>query len=163
MTKLTVAFDKPSHGWLGLELRSDAEAVSETFSHIYPTLPDLCDALSDVLCGRPSRRVVFLLEPAEVELSAMPLADGRCNLRLCRFTDSRRTSPDSDTVFELEGETAEIVLAFWRALRRLQTSLSESDFEKRWGERFPKLEMAALTGLLTEGGLLHQRAAGRRP
>jgi hypothetical protein len=43
-------------------------------------------------------------------------------------------------------------------LRRLQTSLSESDFEERWMQPFPKFEMTALTELLTERGLLHQKA-----
>jgi hypothetical protein len=158
MTTFKVAFGEPSGGWLGFEVRSDAEAFSETFSFIYPTLPDLCNALCDVLSGRSPGRVVFLLEPAEVELRLTPLDDSRCSLRLCTFTDSRRTSPDGVPVFEMAGETTEIVLTLWRALRRLQTNLSESDFEERWKEPFPKFEMTALTELLTERGLLHQKA-----
>jgi hypothetical protein len=161
MTTLKVAFGEPSGGWLGFEVRSDAEAYSETFSHIYPTLPDLCNALCNVLSGRSPGRVVFLLEPKEVELLLTPLDDSQCSLRLCAFPDRSRTSPDGDPVFELAGETTEIVITLWRALRRLQTSLSESDFEERWGEPFPKLEMTALTALLTERGLLHPKSGGR--
>jgi hypothetical protein len=156
---LQVAFGAPSHGWLEFEVRSDAAAFSERFSYIYPTLPDLCNAMCDLLCGRSPGRVVFLLEPSEVELRLTPLDDGRCSLRLWTFADRRRTSPDDAPVFELAGETTEIVLTFWRALRRLQTSLSESDFEERWLTPYPKFEMTALTEHLTERGLLHQKSS----
>src|SRR5687768_1665903 len=67
LSRLNVSFDQPDHGWLKVELRSEQIACSETFSHFYPTLPNLCEALCDVAERREARRVVFLLEPQELE------------------------------------------------------------------------------------------------
>jgi hypothetical protein len=140
MRKLTVTFDEPGHGWSRLQLHSDEAQLSEPFSHIYPTLRELCGALCDLLTGHTSRPVVFLLEPAELELTLTPLDDAMTRLRLRMFESRLRTS-DVDAVFEFQGEATEIALAFWRALRRLQTDLPEADFEKGWREPFPALEM----------------------
>jgi len=155
--RLTVAFDEPADGWLQLELRSNGNLFVDTFSHIYPTLPDLCGALFDVLSGRPARRVVFLLQPAELELNMITVGQAMLRLRVCRFHDHRRMMHEREPVFEFEGETTMTVVTFWRALRRLQTAVTETDFEKRWREPFPKLEMASLTKLLQERGLLRER------
>lgn len=65
---LQVHFDSPADGWLGFELSADNAKIAETFSHVYPALRDLCSALCDVLNGVTVRRVVFLLEPNELEL-----------------------------------------------------------------------------------------------
>ena len=46
MRKLIVAFDEPSDGWLRIELRYEGHVLAEPFSHIYPTLGELCGALS---------------------------------------------------------------------------------------------------------------------
>jgi hypothetical protein len=92
--------------------------------------------------------VVFLLEPAEVEMALTP-HDGRCRVSLLLFTDHRR-DVDGQTVFEFEGTPADVVLAFWRALRRLQASFSENEFEARGGAAFPGREVKVLTNLLEE-------------
>ena len=151
--RLIVTFDEPANGWSRLELLFNGEVFKEPFSHIYPTLGELCGALCDLLAGHEGRRVVFLLEPAELELTLTPLAGGTARVSLRLFKDRRRTSSDGDLVTEFVGERHEIVLAFWRALRRLQTGLSDSHFEERWRAPFPRLEMASLTECLSERGL----------
>jgi len=157
MRKLIVAFDEPSDGWLRIELGYEGHLLAEPFSHIYPTLGELCGALCDLVAGHGGRRVVFLLEPAELVLAMTPLDGRTARIGVRLFKDRSRTS-DGDLVFEFVGERHEIVLAFWRALRRLQTDLSDSDFEERWRAPFPKLEMASLTECLNERGLLHDKA-----
>ena len=72
MRKLIVAFDEPSDGWLRIELGYEGHLLAEPFSHIYPTLPDLCSALCDLVAGRVARPVVFLVEPAQLEMSMRP-------------------------------------------------------------------------------------------
>ena len=103
--RLQVAFDEPTAGWLQLEVHAGESAFRETFSHIYSSLPDLCEALCDVLTGdRQPRRVVFLLEPAEIEMGLAPHAD-RCRVSLVAFPGPRRDI-DGRAVFEFEGATA---------------------------------------------------------
>lgn len=146
--RLDVAFDEPSEGWLAVEIRTGDQSVHEKFSHLYSTLPNLCSALCDALRGRPSRRVTFLLEPAELELSIVREGPTVSVLNLRMFRDRSRTLTPAP-ILEFHGATAEIVLAFWRALRRLQTCLSASQFHERFHEPFPELEMDSLTRLVT--------------
>jgi hypothetical protein len=145
--KLEVSFDLPSDGWVGLDLRVGDQHLFESVSHIYPGLRDLCAGLCDVLNDAPSRPIVLYLEPAELELLISPESSDLWRLTASIFPDRRRSSPTSPTI-SAALPAATIVLAFWRALRRLQTSLSPEEFAARFREPFPSLEMASLTELL---------------
>jgi hypothetical protein len=145
MSRLKVEFDQPEHGWLKVELRSAQIELSDTFSHIYPTLPNLCEALCAVAEGKGSRPVVFLLEPQELELSFTSQENQTCIVNAVLFPDRRRDLENGEVVFAHSGSSREVVLAFWRALRQLQTCLPEHEFTVRWREPFPAKEMAALT------------------
>jgi hypothetical protein len=145
--RLHVAFDEPSAGWLAIEVRAGDQRVHENFSYIYPTLPNLCAALCDVLGGGPSRRVTFLLEPDELELTIAPEGQTEMIWRVRTLRDPYRTLTPAPSL-ELRGAAASIVLPFWRALRRLQTRSTPTTFIERFREPFPELEMAALTRLV---------------
>lgn len=147
---LQVRFESPADGWLGLELSADNSKIVEAFSHIYPALSDLCSALCDVLNGVTARTVVFLLEPAELELHLVAIDKDTVRLSTTVFPDRHRVR--EGTVLLEHCTTARIVvLTFWRALRRLQASLPEDEFEHRFRQPFPALEMASLTNLLALG------------
>ena len=62
---LEVAFTEPADGWIALRLASPGQAYEDSFSHIYPTLDQLCGALCDAASGVAPRHVTFLLEPQE--------------------------------------------------------------------------------------------------
>ena len=145
MSRLKIEFDQPKHGWLKLELRSEQVVLADSFSHIFPTLPSLCDALCALAEGREPRPVVFLIEPQEFELSFRSQDNENCIVSAVRFPDHRRDSESGEVVFGYSGTSQEVVLSFWRALRQLQTCLTEDEFTTRWGEPFPANEMAALT------------------
>ena len=144
---LQIRFDTPTDGWLRLVLSADNVKVVETFSHIYPALRDLCSALCDVLNGVTARTVVLLLEPDELELRFVSLDRDSVRLRMSVFPDRHR-SREGTILLDHSTATRIVVLAFWRALRRLQTSLPEDEFERRFREPFPSLEMASLTNLV---------------
>ena len=59
MSQLKIEFDQPDHGWLKLELRSEQVVLADSFSHIYPTLPSLCDAVRALAEGSQPEPVVF--------------------------------------------------------------------------------------------------------
>ena len=146
MSGLKVAFDAPEHGWLQLQLHSEGVVFSDTFSHIYSTLPNLCDALCEVAAGRGSRRPVrFLLEPQELELSVTLQDEQTCIVNVVWFPDRRRDLENGEGVFRYAGRPQEVVLSFWRALRQLETCLPEREFTARWREPFPRTAMASLT------------------
>jgi hypothetical protein len=145
---MRVAFDEPEHGWLGLKLRSGQAEFSEAFSHIYPSLATLCEALSDIARARVGRTVVFLLEPRELEFRFGLDNHRTCTLTAVLFSDTHRDR-DGDVVFQHSAPSKDIVLSFWRALRRLETCLPAAEFAARWREPFPSAEMAALTSVVT--------------
>lgn len=146
---LSVAFDEPDAGWIRLDVGAGEQRFSDTFSHVYPSLKDLCSALCDVVNGVPSRPAVFLLGAPEIELRISPEANDGTRLVIRLFPDRRRDRA-GEAVLETKASARSVVMTFWRALRRLQTSLPGSEFEARFREPFPDLEMASLTRLIDE-------------
>ena len=146
---LEVTFSAPKSGWIGLRVSAPGVLYEDSFSHIYPTLEQLCGALCDVAGGVQARRVTFLLEPEELELSFSPVHAEETGLTANLYPDHRRHSGTRATqVFELRAPPTDLVLTFWRALRRLQTCLPASDFEREWREPFPEGAMDLLTSII---------------
>lgn len=144
-----VAFTEPSAGWIGLRVTAEGALFDDSFSHIYPSLEQLCAALCDAIAGVQARRVTFLLEPAELELVISPTGVETAHLAADLYSDSRRfPGARSTRLFEFRAPPSAIALPFWRALRRLQTYLPMTDFEREWREPFPVRAMASLTSLL---------------
>ena len=147
--RLIVAFDRPSDGWLMLTLSVDGHQHRVVFSHIYPSLERLCDVLSDAWVGQCWRHATFLEEPAEIDATFQPTMGGLCRVSLVSFPDRRRTET-GELLLEFNGTTQEVVLRFWRALRRLQTALPREQFIARWREPFPESAMTSLTVLVSD-------------
>lgn len=139
--------DPPVSGRITFAISTPTDTVVETVSHIYPSLTQLCSVLCDLAERNQAAQVLFLLEPLELELRIIPKGDGESELRLAILSRSVG-GPRSDAVLNYTSETPDLVLIFWRALRRLQTSLTPERFEQEWREPFPQLEMMALTRLL---------------
>ena len=146
---LEVAFSQPASGWIGLRVTAPGFLYEDTFSHIYPVLEHLCGALCDAAAGVQSRRAIFLLEPAELELSFSPVDSEDARLTADVYPDHRRhPEARSSRAFELCAHRTALVLPFWRALRRLQTCLPAADFEREWREPFPEGAMASLSSIV---------------
>ena len=144
-----VAFTEPNAGWIGLRVTGERVLFDDSFSHIYPTLEQLCGALCDVIAGVQARRVTFLLEPAELELVISPTHVGTAHLTADLYSDHRRfPGARSTRLFEFRAPPSAIAVPFWRALRRLQTYQPLSDFEREWHEPFPVRAMASLTSAM---------------
>ena len=144
-----VTFTQPESGWIGLRLSGPDPVFEDSFSHIYPTLEQLCGGLCDVAAGASARRVTFLLEPAELELGISLIDGGDARLTVDLYSDRRRyPGAQTSRVFEFSGPRSAIVLPFWRALHKLEASLSASDFERAWRKPFPQMAMASLTRII---------------
>jgi hypothetical protein len=144
--KLEVSFDAPSDGWVGVDLRIGDQHLFANVSHIYPGLRDLCAGLCDVVNGVASRPIVLYLEPSELELRFSPESSDRWRFTATIFPDRLRSALPPMITAALP--SAGTVITFWRALRRLQTSVNPEDFATRFREPFPLLEMDSLTELL---------------
>ena len=147
---LEVSFSEPENGWIALRLAAPGREYEDSFSHIYPALDQLCGALCDVATSVAPRCVTFLLEPKELELTFSLNEDDRATMDADVFRDHRRCpGVPSSRVFTFAGTRNRIVLPFWRALRRLQTSLPPPEFEQAWHEPFPVIVMTSLTNLVS--------------
>lgn len=147
-----IEFGTPEHGSLRVALRSAGATYEEWFSYIYPALRTLCDALCDVAGGTQAPPVRFLLEPAELELRFAQGAGDTLTLDVVRYGSHLRPPLDlgpHEAVFHCVGDRREMLLAFWRALRRLETCLPAEAFARCWREPFPSQEMAAFTAIVT--------------
>jgi hypothetical protein len=146
---LEITFTQPESGWIGLRLSGPDATFEGSFSHIYPTLEQLCGGLCDVAAGASARRVTFLLEPAELELRISFIGGDDAELTVDLYSDGRRyPGARSSRVFEFCGPRSAILLPIWRALRNLETCLPASDFERAWREPFPQMAMASLTRII---------------
>jgi hypothetical protein len=143
---LSVAFDPPKSGWIGIRLTAPEGELAERFSYVYSSLEQLCVAVCDAAQGIQARPAILLLEPVEVELRFAPCGADDTELTVSLFPDARRVAgrrPTSALIHR--GRTRDMVRAFWRALRRLETSVPEEAFAREWRSPFPALEMSALT------------------
>jgi hypothetical protein len=146
---LDVSFSEPADGWITLRLEAPGQEYADSFSHIYPALEQLCGALCDLATGVAPRRVTFLLEPNELEVTFSSTEDDRAALGADLYPDHRRhPGARSSRAFAFTDTRSRIILQFWRALRRLQTSLPPPEFERAWREPFPEVAMASLTDLV---------------
>lgn len=144
---VTVVFDPPSTGGITMQLTTPEDSFGDNFSHIYPTLEDLCAALWEADRQISTRTVVFLLEPAELELRILPLPENKSELSIRVFPGHGR-GRQPPPAFACTLPTRALVLTFWRALRRLQTSLPPAEFQREWRGPFPDSAMGALTALV---------------
>jgi hypothetical protein len=130
-----------------MQLTCGDRVFGENFSHIFPSLEDLCFALWEAGRGLPTRPANLLLEPSELELRIDPVGGGMSEVAIRVFPGSARAQRRAP-VFACIRPTREVVMVFWRALRRLQTSAPRATFEREWRGPFPELGMAALTALV---------------
>ena len=55
-----------------------------------------------------------------------------------------------EQVFIFNGAAREVVWAFWKTLRDMESKQSKEEYEKQWEEAFPEREMCKLTRRVKE-------------
>ena len=136
-----VQFGDVQNGWMPVELVAGREYLAFSASSVPSnSVHDLAGALIVLLGSDCEVAVVWSTEPAEYEFqfsSSSVLA----KLEVIEFADSRRVRDQRRIVFTVEGSRREMVLVFWRSLRRLQSC---PDFEHHWGAPFPHRDIELL-------------------
>jgi hypothetical protein len=146
VSKLKVDFEPPENGSIKFTIAVGEQAVSDFATHIYPSLTQLCIALCSFAEGR-AQAATFLLGAPEYDVCFEPRPEPALSkFRVELYPGmSRERGIEPETILEYVGTVSQIVLPFWRALRALESSLSDEEFRSGWGADFPKLEMASLT------------------
>jgi hypothetical protein len=139
---ISLRFGTPAHGWLEASI-SGPEGESTVYASDVPgdSLRMLVEAALGLLDGRDGE-VVWFLEPAE-ERWCFTVDGAKVVLSIAPERRPERTIA--------RGLAAEIGVAIWRAMRRLEVDPAwrEADI---WSHPFPHRELAALGERLGRGG-----------
>jgi hypothetical protein len=147
---IQIEFDTPSARWIGMTVRChDQEVTVIGSSTPYDSIGDLAMAMFRLAAGSPDAVVSFNEEPMEYDLRFQE-RDNRIDVTLTIYPDHRRSKDIGRDVLRAEASRAEVCLSFWRALRRLQTALSEEGFAEAWGYPFPARTVDRLTQLIRD-------------
>jgi hypothetical protein len=156
--QLHVQFTNPDAGWMDMTIRADGRVIKLAASYVFDTVGELVESLHAITTGETLRSIRFLEEPDLYEMAFECEDCGTIRVEIFRSTLSRRRL--GAAVFEARGNALKVHLAFWRALRSLQTRFSAKDFERRWGHAFPEARMAQLGANL--GRMKAERQVERR-
>jgi len=142
--KIKVEFGNPYHGWLPVSLAAgqfelEIEASNVPANPIYL----LVDALQKALVGLESA-VWWHLEPSGYYFNFIPLGNEECTLKI---TYTNGVAPEKvKNVFEMQGSFKQILLPFWRAVRKFD---SHGYSEHHWPET-PTDDLYKLTTLINK-------------
>src|SRR6266511_221684 len=148
--KLTVSFDNPEHGWVGLTISQGEESLKIIASYTpSDSFLDLTNALYNLLYYRVGGAVTWHEEPAETELR-FSISQEDVELEVYSFSDHRRDYGRGERELAITGSYEEICVPFWRALRSLQGRFSAEELDARWHRPFPWKEIEILTAAIKE-------------
>lgn len=137
---LRVRFDGPSNGWLTLSTAAGEQRWEVVVSYTpNDFLLELVTALLSCADYENTTFVAHANAEPDVYLFAFLRRDEHVS-----FAVLEKASPDR--VFSVNGTFETVVVPFWRALRRLQTTF----IQHQWQWSFPQREMAALTAAVDD-------------
>ena len=147
-SKLRVEFGLPQHGWISFNIICGDSDFSICASYTpYDSVGALTSAICQIAKGIPEVMVPWNEEPVEHELHFKGDA-ALTSFTITSHPDHSRIQGTGQQAFEAHGSRLDICLAFWRALRRLESSLKASDFERAWGHPFPTEKLEELTQIM---------------
>ena len=137
--RFRVRFELPAVGSLPVALTANGDSVSFIASHTpYDSLSNLVAALiTIVLTDTVDISIRWNTEPVEYEFRFETDANDII-LSVIRWPDSTRLRESSQSAFTARGSRMDIVLPFWRALRRLE---SQATTRWEWQHPFPDRDM----------------------
>jgi hypothetical protein len=143
--RFLVRFGHPAHGWLPLTIEVDGNPLEFLISC---TPNDFLDGLINSLLSFLSYKGKFVAtaneEPKENEFLFDNTGDHPI-FRIIQYEDARRKENSGIELFKYEAEPLSIVLAFWRALRRLERQDKDGIFQNQWRRNFPTSAMQRLS------------------
>lgn len=149
-SKLRVEIGLPKNGWIQFGISHGDQAFSIDASYTpYDSITDLTHAIAKLGNGIDAVTVSFNEEPTEFDL-AFQNSGELVSLSVLSYPDCRRMTGTGCRTFECRGPRHEICLAFWRALRRLESQISSGDFERAWRHPFPSEKLSQVTEIVRQ-------------
>jgi hypothetical protein len=148
MTELLVRFEMPKHGWMRVEIETESQVFRMSVSHVLSgnVLRSLTLALLGMLQHKGfSTSIAWYTEP-ETYHFAIESNAGNPKFRIREHLQYEKVK----THFEVEMPSLDLVLAFWRGLRCIQSQILDNEFQEGWYHPFPDTELAKLTEEIRE-------------
>jgi hypothetical protein len=148
--KLNIEIDPPEAGWTMVTLSAGERYYRFVPSHVpYDSVRELVEALLKILDGYLEAIVRWNDEPVEHQFVFISEGE-RVNLKVYEILDSVVSGRVLDEKFAHGGSRYDVLRAFWKGLREMQSKQSLEEYERQWCERFPEREMVELTRRIKE-------------
>jgi len=148
--KIHVEFGRPSSGSMLTTLQVGESSLEVWASYIpYDSITELAGALSLIMKGGPEAKVSWNEEPTEYDF-VFTARENDAQLDVFTYPDSSRARRGRKKILSFRGTIIDICQPFWRALRRLETSIPLNEYKAAWGHRFPEGKMREVTELVEQ-------------
>jgi len=148
--KTHIAFGRPQHGWLPLTLRIDQQQFAIVASAVpNDSITDLAGAIALLLKGGPEVTVFWNEEPVEYRFCFL-VDEEDASFALISVRGRSDTMRTDIELLRARGSKVEVCLPFWRALRRLESSMAPDEYKAAWGYRFPSTKVREITSLVKQ-------------
>jgi len=142
--QLRIQFDTPAHGWLPITLATDDQQFTLTASHIpYTSLSNLVDSLITLMLT-PNPAIVVWWNTEPIEYAFHLTAVENSAQIIVHEHHPRLRHEHRQPVFSYQTSRLQLVTAFWRGLRNLESRWPTS---KQWNEDFPSRQLHRLAEL----------------
>ncbi len=150
ITGLKVELGLPESGWMRLSVLHGDHSFSIDAAYTpYDWLTGLAHAVSKVAAGIDEVTVPLAEGPGEWDFAFHGACD-RISVRITSFPDHSRMLGTGRREFEFQGSRLDVCLAFWRALRRLESQISSDEFERAWRHPFPAEKLEELSKIMQQ-------------
>ncbi|HEY1065930.1 MAG TPA: hypothetical protein VGE52_07465 [Pirellulales bacterium] len=147
-SRFHVSFTPPTAGWLWMHLGDESNECGFPCSYTpNDFLSELLGALSLALQGAEGRALAFSEPTTHELLISPPDADGSAELRVIEHRGIPPHGREGRIAATFHLDARALVLAFCRALRRLETEVSPPQYLAAMRTPFPTDKLAALFAL----------------
>ena len=139
----------PINGWMRFDLQTPD--VQFTFQVSYTPNDFLDELLTALALAAQGVAGVALAhtEPVVIELAFSPdPQNDLLTLKVTEYPDWRRRTGEGRPLFAGQGTAESIVVAFWRAVRRLQSEVTADEYREGMQREFPTEKIQRLSELL---------------
>jgi hypothetical protein len=141
--RLRIDLDRPIDGWLKVELTCGDQMYGFVPSHVpYDSVSELANALLGTRDGYEKTIVHWNDEPVEHQF-VFALSNNRMDFRVNKMCETIK-GKIPEQVFSFGGSIYDVIWPFWKALREMESRLSEEEYERQCREPFPARELAEL-------------------
>ena len=152
--KLSVRFDDPEHGWVGLSVRAGDQTFADAVSYTpYDSFWELATALSLMADGAEAATVRWSGEPHSYQFRFARGADaGAISLAVVEFPHYSQRDAAGEVRLTVSGTFDGVCRPFWKAARGLQGRFTDEELSVRWHREFASEAFESLTRRVRKSG-----------